>query len=263
MGWTGVYDAVGDTAWFGTNQGRIYKSVDKGLHWTVMSTANADCNKISMADDLNGLLEYKVYNTSTGAITSFALQRTDDGGQTWTSVTPTSGILYKSDISAVPGYPGFYVSTGGSSLAGQHGSSYSIDYGNTWIWLDSVQYTAVKFYSPTIGWAGGFNLNSTQEGMYKWANPPLSAEEVNFENSSSIYPIPSNGFVNIEFYSNTKDEVNITVYDVTGNAVFSYDDRKSTPIYKGVFDLSNLSSGVYMAKIKAGDKEFTKKIIIY
>lgn len=163
----------------------------------------------------------------------------------------------------MPGRPGFYVSVGGSSLAGQHGSSYSLDYGDTWVTLDSVQYTAVKFISPTTGWAGGFNMNSTQEGMYKWANPPLSADEINIDNSASIYPIPSKGIVTIEFSSNTKNIVNITVYDVTGNAVYNYNDKKTTPLYKGILNLSSLSPGVYMAIVKSGDKELTKKIVIF
>lgn len=263
MGWTGVFDAVGDTVWFGTNNGRIYKSVDKGLHWIVSSSGLADCSKISMADCLNGVMEYKVYNTSTGAITAFELQRTINGGNSWATVIPSSGKLYKTDISAVPGRPGFYVSVGGSSLAGEHGSSYSLDYGDTWTTLDTVQYTAVKFISPTTGWAGGFNINQTQEGMYKWANPPLSVDEIETDNAANIYPVPTNGLVNIEYYSNTKDIVNITVYDVMGNSVFSFNDRKSTTVYKGVFNLSSLSSGVYMALVKAGDKGFVKKIIIY
>jgi PKD repeat protein len=263
MGWTGVFDAVGDTAWFGTNKGNIYKSVDKGLHWTVITSGAADCSKISMADAMNGVMEYKVFNTSTGAITTFVPKRTTDGGETWTTITPTSGTFYKTDVSAVPGRPGFYVSVGGSSLAGEHGSSYSLDYGDTWTTLDTVQYTAVQFTSPTTGWAGGFNMNQTQEGMYKWANPPLSADEINIESNSSIYPVPSSGQINIEFYSNTKDAVNITVFDVTGNAVYNFKGKKTIAVYKGVFDLSSLSPGVYMALVKAGDQEFTKKIVIY
>lgn len=262
MGWTGVYDAVGDTVWFGTNNGRIYKSVDKGYHWSVVSTGKTNCNKISMADNMNGVMEYKVYNTSTGAITAFALLRTTDGGDTWTAVTPSSGTLYKTDISAVPGRPGFYVSIGGSSLAGEHGSSYSLDYGDTWTTLDTVQYTAVQFISPTTGWAGGFNLNQTQEGMYKWANPPLSVEEVQDNNSFNVYPVPTNGLLSVEYYSNTKDAVNITVYDVIGNSVFTYNDRKSSPVYKGVFNLSYLSSGIYVAVMKAGNDIVSKRIII-
>lgn len=263
MGWTGVYDVVGDTVWFGTNQGRIFKSVDKGYHWSLLGTGTSDCSKISMADDMNGVMEYKVYNTSTGAITTFVLKRTSDGGSTWTTITPSSGTCYKSDISAVPGRPGFYVSVGGSYLAGEHGSSYSLDYGDTWVSLDTVQYTAVQFISPTTGWAGGFNINQTQEGIYKWANPPMSAVADMLESNSSIYPVPSNGNVTIEFSSSTKDIVDVTVFDVTGNAVFNYSDRKSGPMYKGVFNLSNLAPGVYMAVVKAGNTQFTKKVIIY
>ena len=262
MGWTGVYDAVGDTIWFGTNQGRIYKSVDKGYNWTVVSAGTADCSRISMADDTNGVMEYIAVDQATGNITAFKLRRTTDGGATWTDVTPSSGTLFETDISAVLGRPGFYVSIGGNTATGLHGSSYSLDYGNTWMTLDTVQYTTVKFISPTTGWAGGFNLNSTQEGIYKWANPSLSVNENELQSDMTLYPVPTNGNVTIEFSSNTKDLINIKVYDITGQTVFERIARKTTPVYKTNIDLSTLPSGVYMAVVKAGEKVFSKKIVI-
>jgi len=262
MGWTGVFDAVGDTIWFGTNQGRIYKSTDKGYHWTVVSAGTADCSRISMADGMNGLMEYIAIDQTSGAITAFKLRRTTDGGATWADVTPSSGTLFESDISAVPGHPGFYVSIGGNTAAGLHGSSYSTNYGDTWTLLDTVQYTCVKFISPTTGWAGGFNLNSSQEGMYKWANPPLSISDNELQSGMNVYPVPSKGNVNIEFSSNAKDNISIKVYDVTGQRVFERTDRKSTPVYKTNINLSLMPAGVYMAVIQAGEKVFTKKIVI-
>jgi PKD repeat protein len=262
MGWTGVYDAVGDTIWFGTNKGRIYKSVDKGLHWTAVAAGTADCNNISMADNQNGLMEYIAIDQATGAITAFKLRRTTDGGDTWNDVTPSSGTLFESDISAVPGRPGFYVSIGGNAAAGMHGSSYSLDYGDSWTTLDTVQYTAVKFISPTTGWAGGFNLNSTQEGMYKWANPPIGIKENSTDASTSVYPVPAQESVTIEFYSNTKDKVNIKIYNPTGQMVYENTGRKTTPVYRANIDVSALSAGIYMAVIETGEQVFTKKIVI-
>ena len=35
MGILGWYSAVNDTVWFGTSMGRVYRSTDKGNHWTV------------------------------------------------------------------------------------------------------------------------------------------------------------------------------------------------------------------------------------
>jgi hypothetical protein len=120
----------------------------------------------------------------------------------------------------------------------------------------------VKFISPTTGWAGGFNLNSSQEGMYKWANPPLSVSDNELQSGMNVYPVPSKGNVNIEFSSNTKDNITIKVFDVTGQRVFERTDRKSTPVYKTNINLSLMPAGVYMAVIQAGEKVFTKKIVI-
>ena len=37
-----LYETVGDAMWFGTSTGRIYKSIDKGLNWTVTQSPLLD-----------------------------------------------------------------------------------------------------------------------------------------------------------------------------------------------------------------------------
>lgn len=263
MGWTGIYDAKGDTVWFGTNKGRIYKSIDKGINWTVTSTGAADCSKISFSDQLNGVMEYKVVDQATGGFSTFVLKKTTDGGATWTTI-PNALNMFKSDISAVPQRPGFYVSIGGSYAVGLHGSSYSIDYGATWTLLDTVQYTAVKFISPTVGWAGGFNLNSSSEGIYKWANPtiPSSLNEL-YENSVyNVYPNPANNVLNIDFSSDNKDIVTIKIIDIIGRVVFQLNDKKSTSVYHRQISLNSIEKGVYFAIIESNGKIYSQKIVI-
>lgn len=173
MGWTNVYYAVNDTAWFGTNTGRIYKTVDKGATWSVYTTGAANVSGISMNDALNGIMLAAVYD-QTGQLTSWGMRKTNDGGETWASVTP-GGPYYKSDMAAVPGIPGKIISTGISQDMAQCGSSYSFDYGATWTMLDdSIQYTMVEFFNDTTGWAGGFNLDENNEGIWKWLGIPVT-----------------------------------------------------------------------------------------
>ncbi|MFH2095802.1 MAG: T9SS type A sorting domain-containing protein, partial [Bacteroidota bacterium] len=173
MGWTNVYYAVNDTAWFGTNTGRIYKTVDKGATWSVYTTGAANVSGISMNDALNGIMHAAVYD-QTGQLTSWGMRKTNDGGETWASVTP-GGPYYKSDMAAVPGIPGKIISTGISQDMAQCGSSYSFDYGATWTMLDdSIQYTMVEFFNDTTGWAGGFNLDENNEGIWKWLGIPVT-----------------------------------------------------------------------------------------
>jgi PKD repeat protein len=167
MGWTGVDYAIGDIAWFGTNKGRIYKSLDKGATWTAYTTGQANVSSISFADASNGVAICQVNNATTGVIESWKMVKTVDGGQTWSLIAVAD--QYLSDVSAVPGKVGMYVGTKISQTAEGNYSAYSLDFGTTWTMIDdSVQYTNVAMFSETCGWAGGFNWDVNSGGIYKW-----------------------------------------------------------------------------------------------
>lgn len=167
MGWTGVADAVGDIVWFGTNTGRVFKSTDKGATWSAYSTGEDNVSSISFADENNGVAICQVTNQTTGTIESWAMVKTSDGGETWTSISVDDQFL--SDVSAVPGEPGMYVGIKISATLEDNFSTYSLDYGTTWTELDdSVQYTSVQMFSADCGWAGGFNWDENSGGIYKW-----------------------------------------------------------------------------------------------
>ncbi len=167
MGWTGVADAIGDIAWFGTNTGRIYKTTDRGLTWTVFDTGEANVSTISFTDELNGVAICQVNNATTGVIESWKMVKTNNGGQTWTQISVAD--QYLSDVSAVPGKIGMYVGTKISQTAESNFSAYTLDYGTSWTQIDdSVQYSNVVMFNEDCGWAGGFNWDVNSGGIYKW-----------------------------------------------------------------------------------------------
>ncbi|MFO7880645.1 MAG: S8 family serine peptidase [Bacteroidota bacterium] len=172
MGWTGVYDAVGDVAWFGTNNGRIYKTSDKGATWEVLTTGEDNVSRISMTDEDNGFIIAQVQDQTTGQITSWAMRKTENGGQTWETISIPEEEQ-PSDISAVPGHPGMLISVKISQTTEENFSAYSMDYGTNWTMLDdSIQYTNVQMMNENVGWAGGFNMDENSGGIYKWAGIP-------------------------------------------------------------------------------------------
>ncbi len=184
MGWTGVADAVGNTAWFGTNTGRLYKTSDKGQTWTAHSTGEANVSKISFADELNGIAICQVVNQTTGTIDSWKMIKTDDGGETWSTISVED--QYLSDVSAVPGTQGMYVGTKISATINLNFSAYTLDYGTTWTILDdSIQYTNVKMFDALTGWAGGFNMDANTGGIYKWIGL-ASSDEPYFTSSPDL-----------------------------------------------------------------------------
>ena len=171
-GVVGYYDVVGDTVWFGTQDstlgGRVFKSTDKGLHWTVSNVIFAPGSYVDIRfkDALNGLAMDKNFQEA-------ALAETSDGGLTWTPITQT-GMCYAADFDYVPGTNNMYVSTGvNADDPAFRGASYSLDGGHTWItWeemsgQEDIQPFGTSWVEGSIGWAGTFNVNETTGGVWK------------------------------------------------------------------------------------------------
>jgi hypothetical protein len=164
-GIVGHYNVIGDTIWFDTNKGRVYRSIDKGLNWTVSSTGIIvpvdGAIDICFNSHLEGLV--RLYNNTTGVNT---VKHTTDGGDTWTATTIT-GTLFGSDIKYVPGTAAKMISTGAAT--GFIGSSYSNDGGHTWVTIETAdQRTALGVVDSLTMWAGGFTVSPSDGGIYKF-----------------------------------------------------------------------------------------------
>jgi hypothetical protein len=155
-------------------------------------------------------------------------------------------------VAVVPNDQGMLVTTGISQNLAKNGSSYSLDEGNTWTQLDdSVQYTTVKFYSSSVGWAGGFNENSSSRGIWKWLGIPttgvteLPVNGINIK----VYPNPSAGLVH--FYLPDNEIVTgISIYNLEGKLVSRLENNQGSSGKDYVMNLQKLSRGVYVAVVK-------------
>ena len=163
FGITSVYTTFGDsTMWFGTNLGRIYKTTDRGLNWTVAPTpyTGSYIGDISFRDANNGIAS----NGSPGLATT-DLIRTTDGGATWTTVaTNTAGIITK-QLTWIPGTDSSYFL---SSPQVGGGTAFSLNDGNNWILADNLIHSDIEFVAPTTGWTGSNELGAP---MFKWSGP--------------------------------------------------------------------------------------------
>jgi len=157
----------GSTLWYGTNFGRIYKTIDKGYNWTVAQTPFADfIGAIAFRDANNGLC------TSGGATGSVDVARTTDGGATWSLVgTNTAGMTLKGGLCYVPGTDStYFIST---PFAGTvDGTTFSPNDGNAWIPVDNLIHTDIEFVNDSIGWTGSNELGAP---MFKWSTPIIVA----------------------------------------------------------------------------------------
>ena len=261
-GWTDLYAVYGNTIWFGTNKGRIFKSTDKGLHWTVAAAGLTNISTLGFHNDSIGVVTDVTYDQTSGAVTSYQMKKSTNGGSTWTTVTPT-GHYFKSDLAVVPDAPGMLISTGISQTLALSGSAYSLDEGNTWTMLDdSIQYTTVKFYNSSVGWAGGFNENSTSRGIWKWLGiPSTGVGEIPGNSGIKIYPNPTSGIVHFSV-PDAGRLFEISIYDIQGKLVKQIQNGETTGSHEYTLDLSSLKKGFYVAVLKTDKTTIKRKIVV-
>jgi len=185
-GTVNMYDASGDNIWFGTSTGRVYKSTNKGLNWTVSETnMGAIQADVRFKDANTGF----VYGSNTGI--TWAIKKTTDGGATWNTINP-AGAFMQQHIAYVPGTPAQWmnVSADYQSTTLGDGSAKSINDLASLTRLDTaIQYTTVRFFDINTGWAGGFNTSATEGGIYKWVGVDPQDTAVNFSVSANTITV--------------------------------------------------------------------------
>jgi len=221
FGITSVFTANGDsTLWFGTNFGRIYKTTDRGLNWTVATTpyAGSYISDIAFRDANNGIAT----NGSPGIAVADAI-RTTDGGATWTIVPAnTAGIITK-QLTYVPGTDSTYFL---SSPQVGGGTAFSLNDANSWILADNLIHSDIEFVAPTTGWTGSNELNAP---MFKWVGPITFScatllGPLEFVSSDSICAVDSVVYsIHVDFTGDPQNRLgfNVVFYDELYNQIGS------------------------------------------
>lgn len=80
----------------------------------------------------------------------------------------------------------------------------------------------------------------------------------------TIYPNPTNGNLNVNFFETESKNVTISLEDVTGKLLFQQNISIDKGYSNNQFDLQNYLNGVYILKIIDSDQNLikTEKIII-
>ncbi len=163
FGYTRQIEVVGDNVWFTTSLGRIYHSADKGLTWTVYTTPIPDFGGAVTASSSANL---SFSSATDGLIVNQAgtVYKTINGGANW-SLLSTTGSVFTNSLCFIEGTNTAFTTGAGS---GTSGSSYSTDGGITWNLIDTEQHLYVEFINPSVGWSGWFNVDASNDGMWKW-----------------------------------------------------------------------------------------------
>lgn len=76
-----------------------------------------------------------------------------------------------------------------------------------------------------------------------------------------IYPNPNKGNFNVQFNSESNNEIKIAIYDISGRQIFNK-SYQNTGLFSENLQLNNVQSGVYLVNVIDGDKKEVKKIVI-
>lgn len=245
-GYVHNYDTIGDIIWFGTNKGRIYKSVDKGMNWTVSQSPITDfggtavSGSFSFKDANNGLLVKKATNP--------LLYKTINGGTTWTPVTYT-GIMGGSDLAYIPGTNAVVtVGSTGTGTTTSNFTSYSTNNGTSWTQvMVGIQVATLKFKDATTGFGGGFTTSASAGGVYKYTGTQLGIDQFDDAPKLALWPNPAQN--TIQFSG--ANVAQVVIFDLLGKQVLSQN------LVSGIsaVDISNLTNGMYL--VQAADSNGT------
>jgi len=251
-GYVHGYVAAGNSVWFTTSKGRLYRSTDNGATFTAHQTPIDDfggmvvtghSGTFTFKDDNEGWLvgDYNDVNT---------LYHTTDGGVSWTPMTPTGNVF--SDITYISG--AYLISVGASSS--NAGSSYSTDGGATWIDIDAVQHTCVSFLDINTGYSGGFSSQADNSGIFKYdAGSSIANSKIDGLN---VYPNPATAVINISLDKSNMSS--ISIYDITGQEVYSLKDLDVNQVKVNSTDFAK---GIYILKVvDQNDAKQTIKLVI-
>ena len=89
----------------------------------------------------------------------------------------------------------------------------------------------------------------------------VSIEETENIQNINIYPSPTSGKVNINFSIINPCDVNVSLHNIIGAEIYSFNKTKASVVDADV-DISNQSSGIYFVKIKTENQSVTQKITL-
>ncbi|MDZ4712689.1 MAG: T9SS type A sorting domain-containing protein [bacterium] len=132
--------------------------------------------------------------------------------------------------------------------------------------VSSFGFVALKIYDllgtevATLSIIGIYNCSICEDGPDNIIlDPSLPTEYSLYQN----YPNPFNPETNIKFDLPEDNFVTIKVYDILGKELFTLlNDFRNAGRYSINFNGSNFASGIYYYKIKAGEFESIKKMIL-
>jgi len=187
--------------------------------------------------------------------------RTNNGGEQWDTLS-VDITGYGGDIEFIPNDPGKVFVLNNDNIF------YSADTGKTWaeqtIASGNLEGRDIVFINENEGWI------LTDSDIYYTSTggviTSVENEETNIVNEYKLfqnYPNPFNPSTQISFSLPEAVNVQLTIYNILGQQVATLmNEPKNIGYHEVNLDASNMSSGVYIYKLEAGEKVFTNRMIL-
>ena len=119
------------------------------------------------------------------------------------------------------------------------------------------------YYKDAVvdGNATNASLNSITIQLCRDEIQPVLATESFGINDLVLYPNPNNGNFNVQFTSNTGNEIKINVHDLRGRNIFNK-SYTNNGLFNESLKLNSVQAGIYMVTIQDGARTEVKKIVI-
>ena len=130
-----------------------------------------------------------------------------------------------------------------------------LNYNTTYYW----RIDAVNTVGTTTGDIWNFRIENSPTGVENISNK-IPTDYFLYQN----YPNPFNPTTTISYSVPQTSFVNLKIYDVLGNEMFTLvNGERQTGNYKVNFNASNIPSGVYFYRMQAGNFVSTKKFVLF
>ncbi len=143
---------------------------------------------------------------------------------------------------------------------------------------DNSNYSTIDTVGPNVTTYADNGLNSGTLYFYKVAAynangvSDYSEEDSAFtdtetaiidfvlDNSTTIYPNPTNDYINVFIKQKETGDLELSVYDVAGKVIIIEAFEKTTLEFSKKLDVSQLSDGMYIVKVRLEDAQMYRKI---